>query len=253
MTEVFSAGFPHSDISGSQDICSSPKLFAAYHVFHRLLVPRHPPYALSSITNFASIHGSNLRLHMHSVACVGNRSFFWFVFFECFFKLIVTSFDNNHLGCLDIWYKFCRRKTFTGMFVKSPLFYRHDCKWFCVSKINKSEKSLILSFFVLPTKFYLFLSFQFCMQFSRYIKMRYMENSCVWQTCLSKHRCFFMHWHFMPWPIEPKVLEVRILFNWYIYQSLETWVLGELLILSTKVVPGLCSGTSSCIQISNHW
>ena len=51
ITEVCSARFPHSDISGSLDICSSPKLFAAYHVFHRLLVPRHPPYALSSITN----------------------------------------------------------------------------------------------------------------------------------------------------------------------------------------------------------
>ena len=51
MTEVSSAGFPHSEISGSLDICSSPKLFAAYHVFHRLLVPRHPPCALSSITN----------------------------------------------------------------------------------------------------------------------------------------------------------------------------------------------------------
>ena len=51
LTELFSAGFPHSDISGSLDICSSPKLFAAYHVFHRLLVPRHPPYALISITN----------------------------------------------------------------------------------------------------------------------------------------------------------------------------------------------------------
>ena len=50
MTEVFSAGFPHSDISGSMDICSSPKLFAAYHVFHRLLVPRHPPCALFSLT-----------------------------------------------------------------------------------------------------------------------------------------------------------------------------------------------------------
>ena len=44
--EVCSGGFPHSDISGSLDICSSPKLFAAYHVFHRLLVPRHPPCAL---------------------------------------------------------------------------------------------------------------------------------------------------------------------------------------------------------------
>ena len=49
--EVFSSRFPHSEISGSMDICSSPKLFAAYHVFHRLLVPRHPPYALISIPN----------------------------------------------------------------------------------------------------------------------------------------------------------------------------------------------------------
>ena len=46
VTEVCSAGFPHSDICGSMDICSLPQLIAAYHVFHRLLVPRHPPCAL---------------------------------------------------------------------------------------------------------------------------------------------------------------------------------------------------------------
>ena len=50
MTEVCSAGFPHSEIAGSQDICSSPTLIAAYHVFHRLSVPRHPPCALCSMT-----------------------------------------------------------------------------------------------------------------------------------------------------------------------------------------------------------
>ncbi len=44
------AGFPHSDISGSLPVCGSPKLFAAYHVFHRLSVPRHPPCALISFT-----------------------------------------------------------------------------------------------------------------------------------------------------------------------------------------------------------
>ena len=64
MTEVCSAGFPHSDISGSMDICSSPKLFAAYHVFHRLLVPRHPPYALSSITNKLPFTGMNFSTHV---------------------------------------------------------------------------------------------------------------------------------------------------------------------------------------------
>ena len=52
MHEVCSCGFPHSDICGSKDICSSPQLFAAYHVFHRLLVPRHPPCALFCLTSF---------------------------------------------------------------------------------------------------------------------------------------------------------------------------------------------------------
>ena len=50
MTGVLPAGFPHSDICGSRDICSSPQLFAAYHVFLRLLVPRHPPCALFCLT-----------------------------------------------------------------------------------------------------------------------------------------------------------------------------------------------------------
>ena len=47
---VLPCGFPHSDICGSTDICSSPQLFAAYHVFLRLLVPRHPPCALFCLT-----------------------------------------------------------------------------------------------------------------------------------------------------------------------------------------------------------
>src|SRR5450432_2120360 len=43
------AGFPHSDIFGSKPACDSPKLFAANHVLHRLLTPRHSPCALSSL------------------------------------------------------------------------------------------------------------------------------------------------------------------------------------------------------------
>ena len=50
VTEVCSAGFPHSDIRGSRDMCSSPRLFAAYHVFLRLSVPRHPSCALLRFT-----------------------------------------------------------------------------------------------------------------------------------------------------------------------------------------------------------
>ena len=48
--KVYLSRFPHSEISGSKDICSSPKLIAAYHVFHRLPVPRHSPCALVRLT-----------------------------------------------------------------------------------------------------------------------------------------------------------------------------------------------------------
>src|SRR5256885_11458566 len=43
-------GLPHSEISGSTPACDSPKLFAANHVLHRFLTPRHSPCALSSLT-----------------------------------------------------------------------------------------------------------------------------------------------------------------------------------------------------------
>ena len=43
-------GFPHSEIPGSMPACGSPRLIAACHVLHRLLLPRHPPCALSSLT-----------------------------------------------------------------------------------------------------------------------------------------------------------------------------------------------------------
>ena len=50
VTGVHPAGFPHSDIPGSKPACGSPRLFAACHVLHRLILPRHPPCALSSLT-----------------------------------------------------------------------------------------------------------------------------------------------------------------------------------------------------------
>ena len=44
------AGFPHSDILASKSVADSTRLFAGYYVFHRLLLPRHPPYALNYLT-----------------------------------------------------------------------------------------------------------------------------------------------------------------------------------------------------------
>jgi hypothetical protein len=45
------AGLPHSEISGSLLTYSSPKLIVVRHVLHRLLVPRHSPHALVSLTS----------------------------------------------------------------------------------------------------------------------------------------------------------------------------------------------------------
>ena len=88
MIRVLRTGFPHSDICGSRIICISPQLFAAYHVFLRLLVPRHPPCALSSITN-SLLPREWDPVHMHSVACVGISGRF-FTSFSRRCKLIIT-------------------------------------------------------------------------------------------------------------------------------------------------------------------
>ena len=53
MHDSSSCGFPHSDTHGSRLIYSSPWLFAVSRVLHRLLMPRHSPYALYSL-NFLS-------------------------------------------------------------------------------------------------------------------------------------------------------------------------------------------------------
>jgi hypothetical protein len=47
---LFEISLEDSEIPGSQPVCGSPRLIAAYHVLHRLPSPRHPPYALSSLT-----------------------------------------------------------------------------------------------------------------------------------------------------------------------------------------------------------
>ena len=49
------AGLPHSVIRGSQDVCSSPRLFAAYHDLLRQTAPRHPPWTRIRLTIF-SLH-----------------------------------------------------------------------------------------------------------------------------------------------------------------------------------------------------
>jgi hypothetical protein len=48
------SGFPHSEIPGSMLTYSSPRHIGVSAVLHRLLVPRHPPCALSNLTTLQS-------------------------------------------------------------------------------------------------------------------------------------------------------------------------------------------------------
>ncbi len=77
---VYRIGFPHSEIPGSKPICGSPRLIAACHVLHRLLLPRHPPCALSSLTTKFTQHtpvsrrGSTGNFMSPSAPCVSRRN-----------------------------------------------------------------------------------------------------------------------------------------------------------------------------------
>ena len=88
VTEVCSAGFPHSEICGSRNICFSPQLIAACHVLRRLSVPRHPPCALYSLTFIRYI-----ALYL--------TAFLIFIISVCFLVWHILSY-MPHLGCLNI-------------------------------------------------------------------------------------------------------------------------------------------------------
>src|SRR5207237_8940424 len=60
-------GLPHSEILGSQLVCSSPRLIAAYHVLHRLPVPRHPPCALTPLISYFSTPSDSLAPLHHAL------------------------------------------------------------------------------------------------------------------------------------------------------------------------------------------
>ena len=58
-------GLPHSDIHGSKPARGSPWLFAACHVLHRLLVPRHPPNALIALDTKTILRANREQLFSH--------------------------------------------------------------------------------------------------------------------------------------------------------------------------------------------
>ena len=94
-------------------VCNYPKLIAAYHVLHRLLVPRHPPYALIRFKYYDLIF---IRVNVHQDFCF---PYYFINTLRCDKKLLsqyvkeletrrfaVMSADSNRLMCTDC-YIFC--------------------------------------------------------------------------------------------------------------------------------------------------
>ena len=58
-------GLSHSDTRASTVICTYARIFAAYHVLHRLREPRHPPCALRSFFSHEAARAACLRATCH--------------------------------------------------------------------------------------------------------------------------------------------------------------------------------------------
>ena len=96
--DITLCGLPHSDISGSKLVCSSPKLIAAYRVLLRLLVPRHPSCALSSLTTKKQSLKNCLPVSQHKLL----------TFADIYISLNINFFLQNFLQ--DIFFN-CQSST----------------------------------------------------------------------------------------------------------------------------------------------
>ena len=99
ITGLYPVGFPHSEICGSTSICDYPQLIAACHVLLRLLMPRHSPYALFSLT-FDPFELCSSFLFVFS-------SFrWWFRYPFKFFAFLAFSHLNSYLSFANYMFNF---------------------------------------------------------------------------------------------------------------------------------------------------
>ena len=108
VTGLQPAGLPHSDISGSMVICTYPKLFAAYHVLHRLREPRHPPSALLLL--FLFVHTNYISIINHTTNSTTNKNtnqLNWFFFsFSTLFASSCLPYNKYITISINYIYKY---------------------------------------------------------------------------------------------------------------------------------------------------
>ena len=68
---------PHSGISGSKPVCGSPEHFVAGHALLRLFAPRHPPFALCSLTKTRCLAALNEDCLPARYAVIKDRAVRW--------------------------------------------------------------------------------------------------------------------------------------------------------------------------------
>ena len=95
-------------------VCALPQLFAACHVLLRLLVPRHPPYALFHLTfssppalgGFGSSVDLKLFLPSSLFGCFRFRCLFFFSliqFSRCFLVSRLFKFESSQATLCQAW------------------------------------------------------------------------------------------------------------------------------------------------------
>ena len=136
--EVCSGRFPQSDISGSMAICASPKLFAAYHVLHRLLVPRHSPCALVRLTiAFALSWNKAVKWNEFWNIFLSLSKMLNFTFLDWLYFVSLFSFQGT--GCCFVLFCISRSLSTAWLYYHSPnqmstLFFKFFLKKFSAEK-----------------------------------------------------------------------------------------------------------------------
>ena len=135
-------GFPHSEIPGSKSVCDSPRLIAASHVRLRLLVPRHSPCALISLTSsehalYPSLRCSSMVKGASEQVCLlccsaGSQELcrpqIWFIvvcvtlYYKVHKKLCYLSVAcSQFLACFTVQFSRCRSLTLLKVRLKCSL------------------------------------------------------------------------------------------------------------------------------------
>ena len=116
--------FPHSEIPGSRLIYSSPRLIAVSHVLHRLLMPRHSPYALLRLNFSKRISRFSLLGSRSILNCLSFVNKYLLGFLFALKKLPFSSLLNLHLS-VKLYFTHFFGKTYLISFklIKSVLFY----------------------------------------------------------------------------------------------------------------------------------